>query len=212
MDKYSNYWDKKLPDNLKKSTYSEWLNDFKNELDNAQLPILDLGCGNGEDTNWLANNGYCVISTDFAPSAVEHVKKTNKNTYILDMRYQSDWQQLKDNSISIIVANLSLHYFDNTTTKMIMHEIKRVLVTNGLLIARVNSNLDTEFGAGEGIEIEPNFYQNLERGINKRFFTQESIINYFSLIGSPKIDEKTINYLGKNKQIFQIIVKNNKKA
>lgn len=210
MNKYSDYWNKKLPDNLKKSTYSDWLTNFKDELDSAQLPILDLGCGNGEDTVWLINNGYQVISTDFSISAIEQVKKVNNNAFILDMSSSKDWEKLDDNSISVIIANLSLHYFDDVTTKMIMSEIKRVLVNNGLLIARVNSNLDTEFGAGDGIEIEPNFYKNLERGIDKRFFTQESTVNYFSLIGNANVESKTINYLGRNKQIFQIVVKNNK--
>ena len=93
---------------------------------------------------------------------------------------------------------------------MILKEIKRILINNGFLIARVNTNLDTKFGAGDGIEIEPNFYQNLERGIDKRFFTKESALEYFSIIGKPSISLRTIKYIGKQKQIFEIVVKNDK--
>ena len=210
MNKYSNYWDKKLPNNLLKSTYTTWLNEFKEYFDNSKLSILDLGCGNGEDTNWLLENGYNVISVDFSKSAIQQVRKINSQAFILDMSNLEDWNQLKDNSFSVVIANLSLHYFDDSITIMIMKQIKRVLIDNGVLIARVNTNLDTEFGAGDGVEIEPNFYRNLERGIDKRFFTQESAFKYFSIVGNPTINLKTIEYIGKKKQIFEIVVKNNK--
>ena len=210
MNKYSQYWNKKLPDNLTKSTYSIWLDKFKKELNFNNLPILDLGCGNGEDSKWLIENNYKVVSSDFSISSIEHVKKINPNTILLDMSNIEDWKQIEDNSFSSVVANLSLHYFDNATTIMILKEIKRILINNGILIARVNTNLDTNFGAGDGIEIEPNFYQNLERGIDKRFFTKESALKYFSIIGKPSITLRTIKYIGKQKQIFEIVVKNDK--
>ena len=85
MNKYSQYWNKKLPDNLTKSTYSIWLDSFKKELDFNNLPILDLGCGNGDDSKWLIENNYKVVSSDFSISSIEHVKKINPNTILLDM-------------------------------------------------------------------------------------------------------------------------------
>ena len=60
MNKYSNYWDKKLPDNLNKTTYFPWLHNFKENLNLINTQVLDLGCGNGNDTEWLINNGYKV--------------------------------------------------------------------------------------------------------------------------------------------------------
>lgn len=210
MNKYSTYWDKKLPDNLSKSTYSIWLDEFKDILDTSELPILDLGCGNGDDTEWLIKNGYPVISADFSTSAIERVKTFNPNAILLDMSNMDEWSSFEDNSVSFVIANLSLHYFDDATTTMILKQIRRILSPNGILIARVNTNLDTEFGAGDGIEIEPDFYKNPERGIDKRFFTKESARKYFSILGNPSVELKTIEYIGKKKQIFEIVVRNNK--
>ena len=129
MNKYSQYWDKKLPDNLTKSTYSIWLDNFKKELNVNNLPILDLGCGNGDDSKWLIENNYKVVSSDFSISSIEHVKKINPNTILLDMSNIEDWKKIEDNSFSSVVANLSLHYFDNATTIMILKEIKRDCTT-----------------------------------------------------------------------------------
>ena len=150
-----------------------------------------------------------LLFIDFSNSAINQVKKINNNTLLFDMSNNKQWKKFKNNSFSTIIANLTLHYFDDETTNMIMNEIKRVLTPTGILIARVNSNLDTKFGAGDGIEIEPNFYRNLERGIDKRFFTHESAEKYFSIIGNPVIQLKTIKYIGKTKQIFEIIVSKN---
>ena len=206
MENFSEYWNLKLVDNLKKSTYEPWLESFKYNLIDTGGLILDLGCGNGEDTEWLIENGFDVVSVDFSENAVNRVKLINSNTKLFDISNISDWKRLKDKSFSVVIANLSLHYFDDKTTKMIMNEISRILIDDGILIARVNSNLDKEFGAGAGIEIEPNFYRNLDRGIDKRFFTQQSANEYFSIIGKANIELKTIKYIGKQKQIFEIVV------
>lgn len=88
-----------------------------------------------------------------------------------------------------------------------MNEIKRILCPNGILIARVNTTEDKEFGAGEGVELEPNFYKNLDRGIDKRFFTKDDVVKFFSIVGNVSIQLKQITYIGKEKKIFEVIVK-----
>ncbi|OOM76109.1 hypothetical protein CLPUN_28330 [Clostridium puniceum] len=71
----------------------------------------------------------------------------------------------------MILADLSLHYFDNRTTKNIVKEIRRVLKPEGCLIGRVNSINDFNFGAGCGREIEKNFY--LTEGVYKSFLLKK---------------------------------------
>ena len=60
-----------------------------------------------------------------------------------------------------------------------MKQINRILKDGGKLFARVNTINETEAGAGDGEEIEPNFYKNPLRGINKRFFQKKMFINTF---------------------------------
>ena len=88
---------------------------------------------------------------------------------------------------------------------MILSNIKQILKSPGILIARVNSSKDENFGANDGIEVEPNFYINEERGITKRFFTEEEIKEYFSLFKILSITNKEILYIGKKKEIFEVI-------
>ena len=88
----------------------------------------------------------------------------------------------KDESFSLIIADLSLHYFDNETTIHIMNEIRRILKKNGILLSRVASINDFNFGAGIGEELENNFY--FEGGYSKKFFDQKDINKYFGIIGT----------------------------
>ena len=205
MDNYSNYWNKKLPENLLKGEHDVWLEKYGFDMYDENSPFLDLGCGNGEDTKWLKQNNFEVVSCDFAPSSIERVKSINKNAFVFDMREKESWKTFKDNTFSYVIADLSLHYFNEKTTNMILKEIKRILIPNGKLIARVNAVNDTVFGAGDGIEIEPNFYRNTERGIDKRFFSIEDANKFFSTLGNIETTEKSINYLGRPKQCIEIV-------
>ena len=205
MDNYSNYWNKKLPENLLKGEHDVWLEKYGFDMYDENSPFLDLGCGNGEDTKWLKQNNFEVVSCDFAPSSIERVKSINKNAFVFDMREKESWKTFKDNTFSYVIADLSLHYFNEKTTTMILKEIKRILIPNGKLIARVNAVNDTVFGAGDGIEIEPNFYRNTERGIDKRFFSIEDANKFFSTLGNIETTEKSINYLGRPKQCIEIV-------
>ena len=116
---------------------------------------------------------------------------------------------IKDNSYSLIIADLSLHYFDKETTIHIMSEIKRILRKGGILLSRVASVNDYNFGAGLGEQLEKNYY--FEGDYTKRFFNLEDVNKYFGIIGNVKAEEtqmtrNEIEYL-KPKMLYKIKVK-----
>lgn len=111
----------------------------------------------------------------------------------------------EDESIGLIIADLSLHYFNDETTKNVIKEIKRVLKPNGYLIGRVNSINDSNYGAGSGKEIEKNFYLT-EEGY-KRFFSEEDIRYYFKEFIIEECEEKSIMKYGNEKRAFEFVVK-----
>ena len=90
-----------------------------------------------------------------------------------------------------------------------MKEIKRILKNNGILLARVASVNDFNFGAGVGEELEPNFY--FEGDYTKRFFDQKDVNKYFSIIGEVESFETSMirneeEYL-KPKRLYRVKVK-----
>lgn len=137
-------------------------------------------------TLYLIERGYNVLSCDFSNEALKSIQDNipNSKTLYLDMMKKFP---IKDNTYSLIIADLSLHYFDNETTIHIMREIKRILNNNGILLSRVASVNDFNFGAGVGEELERNYY--FEGDYTKRFFDFEDINKYFGIIGSVEAEE-----------------------
>jgi SAM-dependent methyltransferase len=80
--------------------------------------------------------------------------------------------------LGVVVASLSLHYFPWTQTREIASRIRDVLVPRGLLLCRLNSTEDRNFGAHGYPEIEPHYY--LVDGSPKRFFNEDAVREMFS--------------------------------
>lgn len=184
--------------------YDDWLDKYKNLLERCKSSILDLGCGTGNDTLYLVERGFKVISCDYSEVALEKIKKVipKAETCLLDI---SKKLPFKNESFDIIIADLSLHYFDDKTTKSIMGEIKRVLKPDGHLIARVNSVEDINHGAGQGIKLEKNFY--FVEGYNKRFFDDTVIIKYFSIIGEVNLLHSVMLRYSTPKKTIEVVIK-----
>ena len=125
----------------------------------------------------------------------------NVKTKVLDI---SEPLPFKNTSFDLIIADLSLHYFDEKTTKNIMKEIKRILTDKGHLIARVNSVFDVNHGAGQGQKIESNFY--FVEGYNKRFFDLKDAKKFFSIIGKAQIKQAEMLRYSKPKKVLEIDV------
>jgi len=83
-----------------------------------------------------------------------------------------DGLPFQPNSVGLINANLSLHYFDMSKTMEIFDEVYKILEIGGLFIGRVNSDKNDYVNDGD-IEVEKNFYYDSVQGQHKRLFNQE---------------------------------------
>jgi SAM-dependent methyltransferase len=63
-----------LWDNIPERAAAEDLKVFKRHVDD-RIPLLDLGCGNGRQTRFLARHFRKVIGVDIAPAAVELARR-----------------------------------------------------------------------------------------------------------------------------------------
>lgn len=167
--------------------YDNWLDNYGDILEkNKNNEIVDLGCGVGSDTLYLIERGYKVLSCDFSYEAMKNIEDNISGSKTLYLNMLKPFPFL-DNSKDLIIADLSLHYFSSEDTKHIMNEIKRVLKPNGILLARVASIKDIYHGADSTEFIEKNY--TIAFGYAKRFFDEEDINKYFSIIGNLEYRE-----------------------
>ena len=156
--------------------YDNWLDKFKNYIEKVDTPIIDLGCGIGNDTLYLINKNKKVISVDFSEKALQILKKNIPAAQTVKMDIENNYK-LKQNSVDLIIANLSLHYFNEEKMFDIIDKIRDTLKTDGILIFRVNSINDSNYGSNSEFEIENHYYKFLD--INKRFFDVDDIKYFF---------------------------------
>ena len=174
------YWDE-LHKEYKREDIKidDWLDKFSDIIDKCSTPILDLGCGSGNDTLYLINKGKKVISCDQSKNAINNIKKNFPEVYDTKCFNMLDGMPFNNNSFDIVIADLCLHYFKEKDTFKILNEIKRILTERWNLIFRVNSINDINHGAGEGLEVETHLYMT-EDGRYKRFFDAHDLEKFFT--------------------------------
>jgi SAM-dependent methyltransferase len=143
----------------------------------GERPVLEIGCGHGDDTAVLARAGFRVVAFDLSRTAVA-VAKARVPSASIECRDTRLPFPLCAQDAGIVVASLSLHYFRWTETVAIAERIREVLSPGGLFLCRLNSTEDLNFGATGHPEIEPNFY--LVNGEPKRFFDGPSVHRLFA--------------------------------
>lgn len=188
-------------------TSDDWLERFDDIIMQAQKPILDLGCGSGNDTLYLTSKGKKVIACDQSEVAVNNIKKNFPEIEGTKCFNMLDGFPFEGDSFDVIVADLCLHYFTEEDTYAVLTEIGRILMPGGHLILRVNSINDVDHGAGQGVEIEHHLYETGSRTL-KRFFDEEDIRIFFKDFEIEYINEETMSRYKLEKKLFRVCVRN----
>lgn len=168
--------------------------------------ILEIGCGEGDDTKTLAKIADSIIAIDKDIGRLHNLNETFPNVIIQQVDI-SDGIFFSENQFSAVLASLSLHYFTRSQTKNILDGIKYTLVPNGILLVRVNSVKDINYGSFGYPEIESGLLD--VAGQQKRFFTKDNILDYFAANWQmDNLKEKTIDRYKKPKTIWEFIARN----
>jgi SAM-dependent methyltransferase len=140
-------------------------------------PVLEIGCGSGEDTATLVRAGLKVIALDRSATAVAKARARVPEARI---ECQDVRELFPSGAINLgaVVASLSLHYFAWLETLALVSRARDALHSGGLLLCRLNSTEDHNHGASGHPQIEPNFY--MVNGEPKRFFDEKSVLELFA--------------------------------
>ena len=140
-------------------------------------PVLEIGCGTGQDTLTLADAGARVVAFDQSPQAVAKARERAPQAEITCQDARDPFPSL-GLRIGVVIASLSLHYFSWSETRSLFARVHDQLCHGGLFLCRLNSTNDHNHGASGHPQIEPNYY--LVDGLPKRFFDRASIDQLFA--------------------------------
>jgi SAM-dependent methyltransferase len=167
----------------------------------GSVPILELGCGRGDDTDTLTRAGHHVVALDVSDDAIDvaRARVPGAEFHRHDVR-----EPFPVADAGVVIASLSLHYFPWPETEEIVTRIRRVLRSTGVFLCRLNSTNDHNFGASGHKQIEPNYYR--VKGKRKRFFDAASVARLFAtgwiVISSEELT--TLKY-GKPKVAWEVV-------
>lgn len=181
---------------------SRWIPLLAERADDT--PILELGCGRGADTAILCQHDFKVIGIDMSPQAIKKAKKqiAGAQFYCQDVRapFPTEVENYK-----VILASLSLHYFLWKETVDLIDRVYQALASDGILLFRVNSTDDFNYGSKGYPEIEPHYY--LVKNQGKRFFDQQDINRLFqSRWNKLAMEEMTINRYWRAKVVWEVVL------
>ena len=142
----------------------------------SSCPVLEIGCGYGDDTSTLVQAGFDVVGFDLSAACVAATKLRVPRAQVMqrDARAQLP---VADGKVGAVIASLSLHYFPWQETLTIVDGIRNALREKGVLLCRLNSTKDRNFGAGHGVELESNYFEF--EGQTKRFFDRDAVAGLF---------------------------------
>lgn len=167
----------------------------------GQMPVLELGCGSGRDSAVLAAGGVRVVGLDRSQDAIDLARAAvpDAEFHVGDIRDRFPLEHA-----GVVIASLSLHYFEWDQTVDIVKRIRVVLAGGGLLICRLNSTRDDNYGASGHARIEDHFYD--VRGRPKRFFDESDVVRLFDGWKTTLREERTIHRYERPKVVWEVAV------
>lgn len=145
--------------------------------------ILDLGCGSGRHTVFLAKSGFEVFGLDIAPTGlcatIEKLAKEGLSAHVT----LSDMQVLPydDAFFDTVISVSVIHHNRLQDIQETVSEIWRVLRPQGLVWVTVP--IPKDHPSKRGVEIEPGTFvpsAGCEKGLPHHLFTEKELVELFN--------------------------------
>jgi len=143
----------------------------------AGAPVLELGCGSGQDTEVIAAAGHHVVGVDLSERAIAGARARVPSAVFHCQDIRAPFP-VGPGSAGAVVASLSLHYFAWPETLALVKRIRETLREGGVLLCRLNATNDHNYGASGHPEIESHYYR--VDGEPKRFFDRAGVERMFA--------------------------------
>lgn len=141
---------------------SSLLDRFLLMLKSAKPHVLDIGCGNGKDTEYFRQKSATVVGIDYSSGMLVEARKRITEGILcqMDMRYLG----FSDCAFDGVWANGCIYHVPKMDLVQVLGEVMRVLQPLGIF------SFNFKLGTGEKLEEKP---RSLQRGT--RFFAYYSI-------------------------------------
>jgi len=170
------------------------------------IDILDMGCGYGRDTTYLARNINCrILGIDNSSEAIEMARKALADDLESRARFQcGDFRQMPEGKFDIVFTSNVYHLLKTEDRDIFKNIIKKRLKPGGMLFLSTLSPSDPEhFGKGKRIENDDNSFQD---EVFLHFCTREELERDFSFLTIKELFEHEFYEPRSNEEIHHHIL------
>lgn len=139
--------------------------------------VLDLGCGTGRHTVYLASQGFDVWACDISPRGLAHTRQWLVRQKLTAHLQFSDMTALPyhDNVFDGLVSAFVIYHGLLGDIERAVAEIHRVLRPGALALLTLISTQDDSYGRGRAVEPDTFVREGgYDSGILHHYFTEES--------------------------------------
>jgi ubiquinone/menaquinone biosynthesis C-methylase UbiE len=156
-----NEWGKYPPEHVVRFVARNFYN---KKPDRKLLRLLDLGCGPGACTWYMAREGFAVSGIDGSPTAISNARKRLLHEGLSADLQVGDFTSLPwpDGYFDGVVDNATLCCNRFTQCQRVVAEVHRVLKLGGKFLSA--NFTDKTCGYGEGENIEESTFRNIQKG------------------------------------------------
>lgn len=194
MQSSSTFWNKeyKNPKHLKLSDepsadlviFEAWMEKTMGKGIFKHLTLLDVGCGNGRNSLYLANKyGMKGYGFDIAGEAIMQAKKLNPkgSGIIYAIGDIAEPLPIKDGSIGLVLDLMTSHFLDEAGRERYMQELVRILEPRGMVLWKTflkdedihSTDLLKNYGT-----TEKNSYIHPKIGVQEHVFSEDEFRDY----------------------------------
>lgn len=173
--------------------------------------VLDLGCGPGRHSLYLASKGFDVIALDVSETALSYLAdqtmKTGTNKIVL-VKHEMSSLPFVDGYFDAVVSTNVIHHGTVLEIEKTISEIFRVLRRKGTALITTISDGDYKFGKGTVLE-ERTFICNEgdEDGITHHFFMKTELESSLKEFEITLLEEELIPVENGNRAHFIVQVR-----
>lgn len=161
--------------------------------------ILDLGCGTGRHSLFLAKKGFSIYATDLSSTGIDVARGKAKSSNLNNIYFkQHDMKSIPftNSFFDAVICTWTIYHGTSDDIRKTINEICRVLKPNGMVITDFLSISDSTYGSGK--ETERNTFlgaKDKEEDVPHHYSTKEELVQLFSGFRELKIRSAASSYV-----------------
>lgn len=172
---WNNFYSLKTKNIAEHSLFAEYIMGY---LKNG-CELLDIGCGNGRDSIWFANNGVAVSCIDASDVAIESIKENSTKTINAICGDFVNCDIYSSELFDAVYSRFSVHAIDEEQENILFNNVFKCLKEDGIFAIEVRSIHDELYKKGRCVGRNAYIYEEHYR----RFIEINELISKLIKVG-----------------------------